>query len=297
MDNMRDYLQKKLAYVHDINSVSQHRKKKGKVYDPINWNTPHMDAAFPVIKNYCYMVLAGETKSGKSTVAFDLAVKNVQQGKEILYITLEMTKDQLIDNIARAYAGIEPLEEREYLQTGVYPNGKDSPFKRKQDELQNYNTLHIYGKRLGETLTIDSILNIILKHKDADLVIIDNLDKIDNKPKQDDFQKQKDVSNTLLHFTNEYLYPVILIHHFKKAPEGPKGTFRSTDALSGTGKLSHDANMVVYVAREKNDEGEFNSAQTFIRVMETREFSPCIRRVFFHKGVFQDENPFDLLFT
>lgn len=262
-------------------------------YTPLVWNTDYMTRRFPVIKNYAYVVLAGETKSGKSTVAFDLSVKNALLGRTIVYVTLEMTREQMMANIARTAADISPVDERHFLQYGSYPGERDAKYKAKLAELEAIPSLVIVGKEYGKTMTIDDIMDTILNYPNVDGVIIDNLDKIDRRPTdKDDFEKQKTVSHALLEFTSNFLIPVILVHHLKKGQDTPGAhLFRSTNALSGTSKISHDADMVLFVARPKDAEaGTFKDNGTFIRVMETREFDPCMHRVFFVNGTFVDDD-------
>lgn len=263
-------------------------------YTPLSWNTPTMDATFPVIHAYSYVVLAGETKSGKSTVAFDMAVKNAKAGHQVIYLTLEMSADQLRHNVGRQAAGIEPLDERHAIQHGSYPGSKETIFRAKVSELEALTNLVIIGKTFGKKMAIEDIHDLLLDYPDASCVIIDNLDKIDRSEGcKDDFEKQKHVSHFLLEMTTAYNLPVILVHHLKKAQEShAQSLFRSTNALSGTGKISHDADLVVFVARAKDHErGTFKDNQTFIRVMETREFSPTMHRLYFYDGSFHDDDP------
>lgn len=260
-------------------------------YAPVLWNTELMNAQFPPIKRYGYVVLSGETKSGKSTVAFDIAVKNAKEGKRVLYITLEMTASQLRENIARSAANIEPMEERWRLEKGWYPQQKEKMYQETMQMLHGLTSLHIIGRDMGGVYTWKAIEERILGSVPWDLVVVDNLDKIDNLPHQTDFEKQKTVSNDILVFTNTYLIPVILIHHLRKPADEKRSVFRTVDALSGTGKISHDADMVVMVSRERTETGEYADSSTFVRVAETREFSPCIRKVWFHQGTFHDYDP------
>lgn len=274
-----------------IQKERRHMAQSG--YIPLVWNTEYMTRRFPVIKNYAYVVLAGETKSGKSTVAFDLSVKNARLGRTILYITLEMSREQMMANIARTVADIDPVDERHYLQYGVYPGEKHAKYTAKLQELEAITSLVVVGKEYGKTMTIDDITDTILTYPNVDGVVIDNLDKIDRRPTdKDDFEKQKTVSHALLEFTSNFLIPVILVHHLKKGQDTPGAhLFRSTNALSGTSKISHDADMVLFVARPKDAEsGTFKDNGTFIRVMETREFEPCMHRVFFVNGTFVDDD-------
>ncbi len=275
----------------------EHCKEK---YSPLNWNTERMDGTFAVLKNYMYVVLAGETKSGKSTVAFDLFVKNAKKKKKMLYITLEMTADQLRDNIARHTADISPRDERKFVETGAYEPRKEALFRKKQKELNSLEHLLIEGKEYGKDMTIEHILDIVMKHKDVAGVCVDNLDKIDKGAQdKDDFEKQKRVSKLLLEFTSTYNVPILLVHHLRKGQDSSKGgsTFRSTNSLSGSSKISHDADMVLFVARNKDESsGTFNNNATYIRVMETREFEPSMVKLHLVNGGFQDNDPAENIF-
>lgn len=258
---------------------------------PLSWNTSLMDKRFPPIKPYHYIVLSGETKSGKSTVAFDIAVKNAAAKRNILYITLEMTGDQLIENVGRAAAAVEPIDERYKMMYGSYKDEQQFSYQTKIDYINSLDHLHIRGKEYGKTFTIETVFETILKYPELDLVVVDNLDKIENKEKQTDFDKQKEASHRIMEFTNAFYIPIMLVHHLRKPMDERRAKWRSVDALSGTSKISHDANMVVMVSRDRDESGMYEEASTFVRVAETREFSPTIAKIYFHNGSFQDENP------
>jgi KaiC/GvpD/RAD55 family RecA-like ATPase len=277
----------KLQVREDIKRTRKKRQEGG--YEPLVWNTPGLTNSFPVIKAYSYVVIAGPTKSGKSTVAFDLAVKNAQLGKNIIYYTLEMTREQLIDNISRTAAKITPQEERVLLRTGKYPEDKEKPFRAKKESILALDTLICLGKEHADDTTIVSILDNVLEFPDTDLLVIDNLDKIDAVGRQDDITRQKYISNMLVYFTNEYHIPVILVHHLRKeGGEKDSKLFRGIDSLSGSSKISHDADMTLFVARERDMDGEYTDSDTWIRVMETREFSPVTKRITLINGTFED---------
>lgn len=262
-----------------------------KPYKPLSWNTPIMDTMFPPIKPYSYVVLSGETKSGKSTVAFDMCVKNASQGRHIVYVTLEMSAEQLIDNVGRSAAGITPVQERYKMEHGTYQGTAETVFNSTVSRINKIETLHIIGRTPSKPMTINDIFDMVMDYDEVDLLVIDNLDKVDNVDRQTDFDKQKEVSKRILEFTNAYYIPTILVHHLRKPMDEKRQKWRTVDALSGTSKISHDAHMVVMVSRDRTDDGAFEDSATYIRVAETREFSPCLAKVYLHNGVFQDDNP------
>jgi len=290
----RDKEDPKLVVVHkqiERERLKEQRKQAFSIgYDPLDWNTPRMNNSMPLIKPYSYVVIAGETKSGKTTLVFDLSFKNAVKGKKVVYYSLEMTKEQMFDNICRSAAGITPEDERHKLRTLFYPDTKELVFERKRASLTAATNLHVIGKRLGQSSTILSILDHVLENPDIDLLVLDNLDKIDGKPGQDDMARQRDISKLLTYFTTEYNIPVILIHHLrKKTGYKDSGGLRDIDSLSGSSKISHDADLVVFVSRDKTDSGEFVDNDTMVRVMETREFSPLTKLIEFKDGTFVDK--------
>lgn len=277
----------KRAVNETIKKARQVRLEPG--MEPLIWNTPSMTMQFPPIKPYSYIIVAGETKSGKSTFAFDLAIKNAEFGKKALYFTLEMTADQLINNIARTAAAITPYEERHFMKYGEYPGEGHAVFMAKKHHITSLDTLYCVGREYGDTYTIHNIIEVILTYPDIDLVVIDNLDKIDGIGKQDDLARQKYISSTITYFTNEYNIPTILVHHLRKrGGERDTALFRGTDALSGTSKLSHDADMLLYVARERDPDGIPIGDDTWIQIKETREFSNITKRIILKQGTFID---------
>jgi len=138
-------------------------------HEPYTWGTKVLDQKISPIESGNYYILVGETASGKTAYAFDVAVKNAGLGHRVLFLTLEMTRDKLHQRCARTYAGITKAE----WGTKVIPSTKKDAYKRQKNWVKNIKNLDLIGT--SKEVTQKALHNYLEKVKDDyDLIFIDN---------------------------------------------------------------------------------------------------------------------------
>jgi len=253
----------------------------------LSWGTKDLDSTITPIERHHFIVLAAETKSGKTAYLFDLAIKNAVN-KKILYITLEMSGTQILSRIARNFSGITKDQWRERKKI---PEGQYRAYKSKIDEIKSIEGLVACGLK---DASIQSIFRKIKKEK-ADLVVVDNMGLIENTENLSPTDHETKLSAAFARFCHEQNTPVVLVHHFKKGDETKSNAPRGLNAIRGSSKITHDADTVILCHRTRSNNYDLTKkekAQFTIVEAADRDFGTGgVKTVYFHKGTFLDEYP------
>lgn len=202
--------------------------------------------------------------SGKTLYSMFMARENskIRPGK-VTFLTLEMSKEQLLKRYFRDRAGIDKkmYRDREFNPELV---GQLLP------ELDG---ITLFGIDHGETYTVKDICQIIEKTK-AEMVFIDNLNKI-RGPGKSELEVTQVVSQELLNLTRHYNIPIVVVHHANKPSSMEKMSltkkqkeeiptdlqvtdinyllklmpFRGMSGMRGTNKTADDADIILEVSR------------------------------------------------
>ena len=254
------------------------------------WGTTKMNHGMAVIKPHHYTVLVGQQGDGKTTFCFFQGRANAKLGHKVLFLSLEMDTNELISDIARRFAGITIEEEF----NNSIPQRKQDAFKRKHDEVKNLENFKLQGVNRGDGIFWADIQKII-EQEQPDLVYVDNLNAISKKPNQTENDKQAEVSQSIMSFTNEKQIPVVLLHHYRKKSTGESSKMRSMDAVEGSSRITKDADLVVHIIRNTEEEAtELEKRETKVWLEKARGYSPAMKTLYFDRGDYRDDIPNDI---
>lgn len=250
------------------------------------WGTPESDKKLPPIENHHYIFFAGKSGAGKSTLAFFLAEQNVKIGRTVLFYSLEMDCDHIINLNARKTAGIT---KEQWRDKSLISDRQKEVYRKRKIELEPTpeRKLILVGAGEWESRKMKDIFNDIEKYKSPDLVIIDNLDLISGSSDyMENNARQEEISREILQWTNEKQVPIIMIHHLKKDSKG------TMEDMRGSGKLSNDSDVIVMVSRAEGEgitEEERKATRLF--VAKDRDWGdPLVHKITFDRGQFIDIN-------
>lgn len=274
------------------NSLINPKNEKPKTGEArFTWGTRNLDISFGLIKRGELVVIAAKRGTGKTTYTFDMAQKNAHKGYKILYISLEMTAEQIKADFARRYAGWTIEEEYDFK----IPEHKQKAFERRVKELSEAPNLNFEGIRRGGETKWENILEIINKHEGLDLIFIDNLDRISpDHGEESNNDKQKRIIDSMMGFTTERNITILLIHHHRKNTSGKDW---GMDELSGSGKIADSADKVVKIIHDPKPEAGYpDKYETKIHLQKVRGYHPSVQTIFFIKGTFCDKAPPEEIF-
>jgi hypothetical protein len=173
--------------------------------------------------NYAAVLWVAPTKSGKSTMSMTLAARAISQGKEVCYISNELSKGIISNNILDAmnsmYAGAKDIEEI-------------------KEDIRRQCVIYTLGMR-----NFEEVERRIYWHR-SPLTIIDSLDHLGYPVTSDKYYKPEDKHNdrasTLLDISRRY---GVMLHIPANSSEGNQKKLRKditeVDSVMGFGSAHY----------------------------------------------------------
>lgn len=194
------------------------------------------------------MILAGRPAQGKTALSLNLAYNVMKQGKSVLFISLEMGKEQLTQRMISIASGID---------FGLIRNGRMS-----KEELELFSKTINDLSRMKLTiddrggLTIQDIFNKARKlnrKNKIDFVIIDYLQLCYTKDRKNKNREQEiaEISRKCKEMAKELNVPVLALSQMSRNIEQSNRKPRLSD-LRESGAIEQDADMVIFIHHENN---------------------------------------------
>lgn len=277
----------KIIKLSDLLFTPNEKKDNEKRY---TWGTENLNKNFWIIRGWSYIVLVGETWWGKTTFALNQALRNTELWHTVLYLSLEMDTNELVNNLARKYACYEIEEE---FKKSI-PDSKKYAFDKKRTEILENKKLKIAWMKKGSDLTIKQIEEMIKNHNEKiDLLYLDNFDLIEMIGREDELTKQRKISKSIMKMASYLNIPVVVLHHYRKkwTAQG-KNNQRTMDDIWGNRKITHDADFVLQLSRAKwEDLTKEEKAKTSLWLAKARWYDSSFSEVYFYKWHFYDYFP------
>lgn len=248
------------------------------------WGTDKTDSKITTFKRGEASILVADENQGKTTFLYYVARQNKKKyNHNVVYYSLEVTKDEMVDSIARQYAGISKLEYR----NGNYYN--NASYLRKKKELEEQDEVNFIGKKASEVTTIEQIEERVRGLEDVDLLVIDNLSCLmsSNSDTNADFQ---DKAIRIIGLAKYLNIPIVLVHHYRKSDgRGKGGLFRPLHDMKGGGILKDLFPKVYQVTRNPDDTDATVANEFYLREGKLRGGDRKEQIMMYHdKGDFID---------
>ena len=201
------------------------------------------------------IILAARPSVGKTTIALDMARQSAIGSKATVGIfSLEMSKEQLVDRMLCAEAGVSLHR----LRTGRLSDREDNNDFTKIGEAM--------GKLSEAKIYIDdspncSVMEIRTKarrlqiEKGLDVLIIDYLQLMEGRGKSSDNRVQEisEITRGLKGIARELNIPVLALSQLSRAVEATKPAIPKLSHLRESGSIEQDADIVLFIYRKAAD--------------------------------------------
>jgi len=198
------------------------------------------------------VILASRPSLGKSALAVDMA-RNiaVHQKIPVGIFSLEMSKDQVIDRLIAAQANVDLWR----LRTGrLSSDGENNDFKRIQQALGVLSEAPIYidDSATSNILQMRALARRLQADKGLGLIIVDYLQLMEPRnPMSTSVQQVTEISRSLKGLARELNIPVLALSQLSRAVEQRTPSRPRLADLRESGSLEQDADVVLFIYREK----------------------------------------------
>lgn len=212
------------------------------------------------------VVLAGLTSVGKTAFALNIAEHNsIDNDTPILFVSLEMNDVALVRRLVCSKSNILKTYD---LKSGSLTKPQKRDWEQK-GQIVSDGKMYIVEKNNMDVLSLSAVVKMaILKYK-IKAVFVDYLQIMSGGKKfQSDTSEVSFVSRSLKKIAMDYKLPVIALSQLRRFGEtrAPK-----LDDLKQSGSIEQDADMVIFVHRDKKPDSEFFGNETSAIVAKLRD--------------------------
>jgi len=193
-------------------------------------------------------IIGGYNAYGKTYFMTNMINRVLSLGKKACVITLEMSKEDIIDRL---------LSER--LGIGVYELAKTVNKEAVDEELKRIESYIDSGKFviIDSIYDIDEIktkLRVVNANGKIDVLFIDFVQLITDKESKSSYEALKNITTALQALTKELGCCTMLLSQISN--EAQKEGTNSIYGFKGAGEIGQIADVAIRIVRKKNDDGE-----------------------------------------
>ncbi len=195
------------------------------------------------------IILAARPSVGKTSFALDL-VRNaaVKNNYSVGIFSLEMSRHSLLDRMLSAEAQVDSWK----MRTG---NLKEDDWLALTEAMTRLSKakIHIDDQAGNSLLRMRSTARRLKAEHGLDMIVVDYLQLITTNRHYDNMVNQvTEISRSLKGLAKELNVPVIALSQLSRAVESRGGKPRLSD-LRDSGSIEQDADVVMFIHREKNE--------------------------------------------
>ncbi|HKM18454.1 MAG TPA: replicative DNA helicase [Aliarcobacter sp.] len=193
------------------------------------------------------IIIAARPAMGKTALVLNMALKNVEQGKGVIFFSLEMPAEQLMLRMLAAKTSI-PLQN---LRKGDMDDKEWSNLSAAFDDLNN--------KKLfvddGGSININQLRARVRKlaqiqENNISLVVIDYLQLMQGLGNKDRHQEVSDISRGLKMLARELKIPIVALSQLNRGLENRPDKRPMLSDLRESGAIEQDADIIMFVYRD-----------------------------------------------
>lgn len=215
------------------------------------------------------VILAARPSMGKTSLALDIArhvavVERVPVG----IFSLEMSKDQLVDRLLCAQAGVDLWKMRTGKLSDA-PGQDDFPRIGQAMGVLSEAPLYIDDSPMSNIMEIRTKARRLQMEHGLGLIVLDYLQLMEGRGKNSDNRVQEiaEISRSLKGLARELNVPVLALSQLSRAVEAQTVPIPKLAHLRESGSIEQDADVVVFIYREeyyKQDTERKNIADVII---------------------------------
>lgn len=212
------------------------------------------------------IILAARPSMGKTSLALDIARHVAVKGKTpVGVISLEMSKDQLVDRLLCAEANVDLWK----MRTGKLTNDHDfTNIGHAMGQLAEA-PIYIDDSPTGNIMEIRTKARRLQMEHGLSLLVVDYLQLMEGRSNSGDNRVQEisEISRSLKGLARELNIPIIALSQLSRAVEMQNPPIPRLSHLRESGSLEQDSDLVLFIYREeyyKKDSERKGVADIFI---------------------------------
>lgn len=236
------------AVMSTYEKLSEAQRLEGKPTDRIMTGIKQLDRMTGGLSGSKLMIIGARPSVGKSVFAMAICMNAAKQGKRVLYISLEMEEDEIMEREFAA-ASLVPLTEitsDEITETG---------WLKLAESMGPLSTMPIvYCTRIHFVEEVRKAAFSLYENGGLDLICVDYIQLLKTAQKRNSRQEEvSDISRELKWMAQELRIPVIALSQLNRASQREKRPPTMAEARE-SGAIEQDANVFVLLHDPDTDE-------------------------------------------
>ncbi|MES3031248.1 MAG: replicative DNA helicase [Patescibacteria group bacterium] len=242
---------------------------------------PALDSKLAGLQKSDLIILAARPSMGKTSLALDIArMAAINHKVPVGIFSLEMSSQQLVDRMLAAESQVDSWK----LRTG-HNLSVEHDFKAIRDAMDRLSQAPIYidDQPANNILKMRSVARRLKSEKGLGLIVVDYLQlMVPTQSRNSDnvVQQVTEISRSLKQLARELEVPVLALSQLSRAVEQRGGKPRLSD-LRDSGSIEQDADVVLFIHREGNEEGGGRKQKAEILIEKHRNGPTGLAELFF----------------
>lgn len=195
------------------------------------------------------VVIAARPAMGKTAFAVNIAQNIARRGKSVGIISLEMSKEQLVERMFCALLGVDSWK----MRTGKLSDEDFSKIGAVMDDLSQ-TKIFIDDSSVNGIVELRTKARRLKAQHGLDVLVVDYLQMMSaGKPNSYQFNRVQEISEitrALKNLARELHIPVIALSQLSRAVEGRPSKIPQLSDLRESGSIEQDADIVLMMYRE-----------------------------------------------
>lgn len=231
---------------------------------PKRWKTgfSKLDLMLGGVLPETFTVLAGRSGMGKTDFALNLAV-NLAQGCRVLYLSMEMPKNQLFDRIASRIAHVDSIA----LRDGGITNSDRIKIQQAFDALVGKGVQLVVDD--CQQITLEGLERKIVKWK-PQIVFVDHVGLMKGDPKKQRWEVFTEISQGFKTMAMKHGISLIALAQQTSDVEKRQNKKANMSDVKGTDSFSNDADAMLFISSDRENHDKALWADAAIQIVKNR---------------------------
>lgn len=228
-----------------------------------------LDSKTNGLQNGDLIILAGRPSMGKTALAVNIAINSsIEHQYKIGIFSLEMTATQIVLRMISSISGIDFYR----IRTGfIKENEWNDSIMKTLDKLKR-SKIYIDDSSFMTSTDIRTKARKMKLEKDIDMIIVDYLQLLQGKGKENRTQEISEISRSLKILAKELNVPIIALSQLNRGVELREDKRPVMADLRESGSIEQDADIVMFIYRDEvyNKNKEHNKGKAEIIISKQR---------------------------
>ncbi|MBI5413825.1 replicative DNA helicase [Candidatus Peregrinibacteria bacterium] len=249
------FVKDKFVHVKDI--LAQTYEKISDLHDPETKNKfiglptgfRSLDSILSGLQQTDLVIIAARPAMGKTAFALNIGQNVARHGKSVGIISLEMSKEQLVERMFCAMLGVDSWK----MRTGKL---SDEDFARIGNVMDDLSQVKIFidDSSVSGIVELRTKARRLKAENGLDVLIVDYLQMMSSGAKSNyqvnRVQEISEITRALKNLARELRIPVIALSQLSRAVEGRPSKIPQLSDLRESGSIEQDADVVLMMYRE-----------------------------------------------